>query len=69
MILWKKIYKGRQNELIKIRKLIGKNINIGKWFHHQKEKINSSDDNIYIELSLNKYVKKSLDDYLNKKKE
>ncbi len=38
--------------------------NIGKWLQHQKEKINSKNDEIYEKLSVNQYIKKSLDDYL-----
>lgn len=40
------------------------NHNIGYWLGHQKAKIHSKDDELYIALSKNKYVKKSLDDNL-----
>ena len=42
--------------------------NIGMWLHDQKKKINSTKDNIYKKLAVNKYVKKSLDYYLNSDK-
>jgi len=41
-----------------------KNINIGQWLQDQKKKINNEKDNIYIKLSENEIVKKSLDDYI-----
>ena len=40
-------------------------IGIGQWFHHQKSNIKNINDDIYVKLSENEYVKKSLDDYLN----
>ena len=46
-----------------------KNNNIGNWLQHQKNKINNITDIIYIKLSENEYVKKSLDDYLINKEE
>jgi len=39
--------------------------NIGQWFHYQKGKMKSSTDDIYIKLSKNKYIKHSLDEYLD----
>ena len=42
-----------------------KNQNIGQWLQNQKSKIKSNKDKIYTELSENKYVKESLDNYLN----
>jgi superfamily II DNA or RNA helicase len=42
-------------------------INIGKWLQHQKDKINSPEDELYKKLSTNKVVKDNLDKYLNKK--
>lgn len=45
-----------------------KNQNINKWLGHQKRKINGKDSEIYKKLSDNKYVKQSLDDYLEYKK-
>ena len=41
-----------------------KNQNIGKWLQNQKKKIKNKDDEIYKKLSINQYVKKSLDEYL-----
>jgi superfamily II DNA or RNA helicase len=41
--------------------------NIGKWFQHQKEKINSINNDVYKQLSENETVKKELDRYLTKK--
>ena len=41
------------------------NYNIGGWLHTQKNNIHSIDDELYKILSINKYVKESLDDYLN----
>ncbi len=43
------------------------NQNIGNWFHHKKQQINTINDEIYIKLSANEYVKKNLDEYLTKK--
>jgi nicotinamide mononucleotide adenylyltransferase len=44
-----------------------KNNNIGMWLNDQKKKINDTNNDFYIKLSENIYVKKSLDDYLKKK--
>ncbi len=44
-----------------------KDQNIGMWLQDQKKKINSVTSDIYKKLSENKYVKESLDLYLNKK--
>ena len=44
-----------------------KKINIGSWLHYQKNKLNNINDELYIKLSENEYVKKSLDEYLHKK--
>ncbi len=44
------------------------NKNIGVWLQHQKEKIKTNSDEIYVKLSENIYVKKSLDKYLEYKK-
>src|SRR3989344_3669684 len=41
-----------------------KNQNIGTWLQTQKKKIKNKDDEIYKKLSINKYVKESLDEYL-----
>jgi len=43
-----------------------KNHNIGMWLQHQKQKIKNKDDDIYKKLSINQYVKKNLDKYLEK---
>ena len=40
---------------------------IGKWLGYQKSKINSTEDDLYKKLAINKYVKKSLDEYLKNK--
>ena len=45
-----------------------KNYNIGSWLQIQKIKINDINNEIYVKLSENKYVKKSLIKYLEKKK-
>jgi hypothetical protein len=45
-----------------------KNINIGKWLSHQKKKINSNKDEVYIKMSKNTIIKKYLDEYLKKEK-
>jgi hypothetical protein len=44
-----------------------KNNKIWMWLHDQKKKLNDINSIVYINLSENEYVKKSLDDYLNKK--
>ena len=41
-----------------------KNNKIGGWLHNQKNKINNTNSTDYINLSVNEYVKKSLDEYL-----
>ena len=45
-------------------KTIYEKINIGKWLYHQKEKINSNNDDIYKILSENEIVKKDLNRYI-----
>ena len=45
-----------------------KDANIAAWFRRKRFKIKSFGDNLYKKLSENEYVKKSLDDYLEKKK-
>jgi len=54
-----------ENKRAPLHRIKYKNHNIGKWLQHQKEKIKSVEDDIYIKLAENEYVKKSLDDYLN----
>jgi len=56
------------NDKIPTRKIKYKNKNIGHWLQRQKNKINYNTDDIYIKLSENKYVKQSLDKYLNPEK-
>jgi len=46
-------------------KTIYKNQRIGGWLQHQKDKINSIDDELYKKLSINQYVKENLDEYLD----
>ena len=42
--------------------------NIGKWLTHQKQKMSSKDDEIYVDLSkLSPIVKEELDRFLSKK--
>eukprot|EP01084_Bolivina_argentea_P007361 13823_1 len=45
-----------------------KGYNIGHWLGKQKVKISSKEDDLYIQLSKNEYVKQSLDKCLNKRK-
>ena len=47
-----------------IKKEQYKNQNIGMWLQHQKTKIKNKDDEIYKKLSINQYVKESLNEYL-----
>ena len=60
-----------KNNTVPIRKTSYKDFNIGQWLPDQKKNINTISDEIYKKLSVNKYVKKCLDDYLEylKKKE
>ncbi len=46
-------------------KTIYENQNIGTWLNHQKQYINGVDDELYKKLSVNKYIKENLDEYLN----
>ena len=55
------------NKRVPIHKDQYKNNNIGMWLHHQKKKLNEINNNIYIKLSENIYVKKTLDKYLENK--
>jgi len=55
------------NKRVPIQKEKYKNNNIGSWFQYQKKKINDKNNNIYIKLSENQYVKDTLDKYLIKK--
>ena len=54
------------NKRTPTRKTKYMNIDLNGWLQNQKAKINSIDNKLYIELSVNKYVKKSLDQYLEK---
>ncbi len=45
------------------------NLNIGTWFLSQKNIINSIEDDLYEKLSMNKYIKSNLDNYLKEKKD
>ena len=56
-----------KNKKVTTKKIKYKNQNIGTWLQNQKTKIKSNTDDIYIKLSENEYVKKSLDDNLAKK--
>lgn len=42
-------------------------VNIYNWFHSQRDKINSNENQLYIELAENEYIKQSLDEYLKYK--
>ena len=53
------------NKIVPTKKTLYKNQLIGQWLQEQKKKINDVNSDIYIKLSENIYVKKSLDDYLN----
>ncbi len=44
-----------------------KGVNIADWFQHQKQKIKSFDDKIYIDLIKNNIVKENVDLYFSKK--
>jgi len=54
-----------ENECAPLRRIKYENYNIGSWLQDQKKKINSVNDDIYIKLSINEYIKKNLDEYLN----
>ena len=56
-----------KNKCTPLQKTKYKNVNIGGWLFHQKEKITKNTDEIYIKLSENKYVKQNLDKYLANK--
>lgn len=55
------------NNSVPQRKIKYHNKNISTWLGNQKNKINSSTDELYTTLSVNKHVKQSLDKYLDKK--
>jgi len=56
-----------ENKKIPTQKEIYNNINIGIWLHHQKEKIESNECEIYKKLSKNLIIKENLDKYLKYK--
>src|SRR5579862_483652 len=49
-----------KNKKMPLRKETYKNINLGTWYRHQKEKIDDSENKMFIILSENKYVKEDL---------
>ncbi len=55
------------NNNIPTRNIIYKNNNIGSWLHVQKNNIKDINNDLYIELSKNKYVRQSIDDCLKKR--
>lgn len=55
------------NKTIPIISIKYKDQHIGTWLQTQKSKINLSTDDIYVQLSFNKYVKDYLDEYLKNK--
>lgn len=57
------------NKRVPTRREIYKNVKIAVWLGTQKGNINGKNDELYIKLSNNQYIKDSLDQYLiNKKK-
>ncbi len=56
-----------QNQHVPHCKEIYKDKNVGQWLSRQKKKLCSREDDIYLKLSENPYVKESLDKYLEKK--
>ncbi len=54
-----------ENKCYPQSKIRYENRNIGEWLGYQKTKINSVEDDLYKKLSINEYVKKNLDEYLN----
>jgi superfamily II DNA or RNA helicase len=67
---WKKLLFEycNKNERVPTQMFTYKNYRIGAWLANQKGKINSKNDDIYIKLADNLYVKNSLDNYLNRNK-
>jgi hypothetical protein len=55
------------NNKIPVNKEKFNNINITNWFHRQKCKINSKEDELYKKLSTNPIIKMSLDNYIESK--
>ncbi len=58
-----------KNNRVPIRKDKYKSQNIGGWLQNQKGKINSNEDDLYKKLATNEYIKQSLDEYLEHKKQ
>jgi hypothetical protein len=56
-----------KNKSVPTRKVEYKGQLIGLWLTNQKSKINSENDDVYIKLATNQYVKNSLDDFLKLK--
>ena len=56
-----------KNERLPICKEKFKDIGIGNWYQHQKQKIDSKNNEIYKKISKNKIAEKNLDEYLSKK--
>lgn len=54
-----------ENKCIPQHKIRYENQNIGMWLNTQKGKINNINDELYKKLSINKYIKNNLDNYLN----
>ena len=67
---WKNLLFEYCNEYKQIptQKMKYKNQNIGSWLSTQKKKIKYNSDDVYIKLSENKYVKESVEYYLNPEK-
>jgi len=57
-----------ENECVPPKRTIYEGQNIRAWLQNQKVKIKSIDDDLYIKLSENEYVKENLDTYLRSKK-
>lgn len=57
------------NKCCPISLLIYKGQKLGRWYHACKSKINDVNQELYINLSKNKYVKENLDDYLKYKEQ
>eukprot|EP01084_Bolivina_argentea_P025807 47989_1 len=56
------------NKKCAMYKTVHKNCSIGNWLKNQKTQIKSTQDNLYIKLAENAYVKHSLDTYLSTRK-
>ena len=47
---------------------IYKNFTLGEWWFYHKKRVNTTNDDIYVEFSKIPYIKDSLDEYLKNKK-